>query len=166
MGQPCSIVQGRGIGNIAAGNTIDEVVGAVGTPKATLTRGGLTMYAWYEFVESQPGNVEGGNRHALEGGLVAYADRAGKVTRVGIYYDSRYATLEGLHTRDRRYASEGGRNGSTETEIRVALGAPTSVSVRRGPNGEPEAHALVYPTRGITFWLGDNRKMNGYNEVY
>lgn len=97
------------------------------------------------------------------GGLSVNADRFGVVQIISVYFDSRYKVSGALHTDDRVAGSE---RGVTEAQVRTVFGEPTRVNVSRGRNGEPDVHALVYSDRGVTFWIGDNPKLRGYNKVF
>jgi len=154
---------GEGIGPIRLGMAISDVVATLGVPKSTHTDPSMsstssTLYRWYEYMQQSAGA-----RLEENGGLEVAANALGTITEIHVYFDSRYTVDGVLYTGDR---AAGSKKGVSEAQVRAALGEPERVTVRRGPNGEPDAHALVYATRGIIFWIGDSRDLRGYQWVY
>ena len=154
-----TVVPGRGIGRIALGMTINEVVAMLGVPKSThsTSSSSLTRYSWFEEFLDSPGAT--GNRHLDQGGLSVSANRSGIVIVVSVYMDARYV-VNGLHTRDRKYDRDGGQKGSSEAQVKAMLREPVKNSKYS------DKHSLEYSNLGLTFWIGDDSRENGYREVY
>ncbi len=83
-------------------------------------------------------------------GLGVRATKAGKVFRIWVQDNDRYLTKEGL------------RIGSTEAEVRAALGAPSSVE----NDYEQHDKILWYEPLGVVFFINDDPAQAFYNAVY
>jgi hypothetical protein len=133
------IMPGVGIGPLVLGMNITDVVKVMGTPKFTQARANGVVYAWFEHVSLPSGRAKG------DGGLYALCTETGEVVRVGAYLDNRYKTTEGLGV------------GSSDKEVRKALGDPTRT--RQDTN----THYLDYP--GVMFRIVDDLAAIGYPNV-
>ncbi len=93
-------------------------------------------YRWFE----PPSNSGIGVRTAQNG----------TVLRVWVLNDERYRTKEGLHI------------GSTEAEVRAALGDPTVIDI----NVRLKTRTLVYEALGLWFTIQLDRQYKFYNAVF
>ena len=117
------IIYGQSIGRLRLGMPAAEVLAALGAAAATTSLPGLgTDYLWYS-----------GSRPA---GLGVRATAAGIVGQIWIVGDSGYRTPEGLHV------------GSSEAEVRTALGPPSwTVAV----SSQDKTTTLMYDRLGVWF---------------
>lgn len=131
------IVSGERVGPVKLGMNITEVTSVLGTPKSTQGRpDGSVVYRWYE--------LKG------EGGVGLRATRTGEVYRIWVANNTRYATKEGI------------RVGSSEAEIRVALGEPTKTE----ENHDDKDMELSYDNLGIVFVINLDPKYTYYKHAY
>jgi hypothetical protein len=109
----------------------------LGTSKgATGLEDGTTMYRWFE----PPSNS----------GIGVRTTQNGTVLRVWVLNDDRYRTKEGLHI------------GSTEAEVRAAIGAPTLIDI----NVHDKTRTLVYESLGLWFTIQLDQRYRFYNAVF
>ncbi len=131
------IVPGESVGSVKLGMNITEVTSVLGTPKSTQGRpDGSVIYRWYEFKG--------------EGGIGLRATRTGEVYRIWVANNTRYATKEGI------------RVGSSEAEIRVALGEPTKAE----EDHDSKDMELSYDNLGVAFTINLDPKYTYYKHVY
>ena len=140
------IFPGEGIGPIKLGMDMTTAIKLIGSPKSTHpnTADSTVDFYWYDPARAQ-------------GGYLLTA-RSGIITGVGIWLDSRYVTVGALHTRG---GGDGGQSGASQGRVEAVMGRPTRTETRRGPEGEPLAHGLVYESRGVTFWIVDDARTVG-----
>jgi hypothetical protein len=119
--------------------SIEEVTGILGRPKGSRGRpDGTVAYYWFD------------PNASIKIGLGAWAAKTGRVFRIWVQNNDRYLTKEGL------------RVGRTETEIRRALGAPSSVE----NDSEQHDKILWYEFLGVAFFINQERAQAFYNAVY
>jgi hypothetical protein len=135
---PFLIWPGQSIGPISLGMQIQEGIARLGPSKGVQELDdGTVMYRWFE----PPRNV----------GIGARVSPAGVVLRVWVLNDQRYRTKEGeLHI------------GSTEAEVRAALGNPTRVEV----NAQGETKILMYESLGLWLSIQLDQQFTFYNTVF
>jgi hypothetical protein len=131
------IAPGRGIGPVELGTDIREVMAFLGPPVSvsTLPDGNLVQ-EWF----APPMNV----------GIGVRATRTGKVYRVWVLNNGRYTTKEHLHA------------GSTETEVRAALGNPSRTVI----DSHTATKILNYDALGEWFSIQLNPRYSFYNRVF
>ncbi len=131
-GDPTSIVPGRSIGAIRLGMKLADVTAIAGpsTDKEAAADG--VTYRWADA--------------PAEHGFAVHVTRGGAVNRVVIMDDARYTTAGGLRT------------GSTDPDIRAALGAPSSVTV----DAASQRAMLRYDELGVWFEIQLDKQAPGY----
>jgi hypothetical protein len=121
-GSPAVIVPGQSIGAVRLGMKLADVTGLFGTSTDTVRSSDGSVTRWWLDASKRQGfgvQVSGGNR----------------VDRLSIMNDASYATAAGLHA------------GSTEAEIRAALGVPAAVNV----DAKSHRETLRYDNLGVWF---------------
>lgn len=121
-GSPAVIVPGQSIGAVRLGMKLADVTGLFGTSTDTVRSSDGSVTRWWLDAAKRQGfgvQVSGGNR----------------VDRLSIMNDASYTTAAGLHV------------GSTEAEIRAALGAPAAVNV----DAKSHRETLRYDNLGVWF---------------
>jgi AMIN domain-containing protein len=133
-----TIVPGRSIGAVRLGMTLRDVVAAIGQAKDKVERPGVGVdYTWY----AAP---------AGSGVGVRLTD-AGTVRQIWVVNDGTYRTAGGLHT------------GSTETEVKAALGAPSwTIAVA----SSDKSTTLMYDALGVWFTVRSSPTAPSQNVVY
>jgi hypothetical protein len=122
---------------VRLGMPVRDETARLGTSKGTAgLADGTTMYRWFE----PPSNTGIGVRSAQDG----------TVLRVWVLNDDRYRTKEGLHI------------GSTEAEVRAAVGNPTIIDI----NVQDKTRTLVYESLGLWFSIQLDQRYKFYNEVF
>jgi hypothetical protein len=76
--------------------------------------------------------------------------KSGIVDRVWALNEARFATLKNVHI------------GSTEADVRAALGEPSNVSA----DGAHKSKTLYYRQLGVWFFIQLDRTLLFYNQVY
>jgi hypothetical protein len=131
------IVPGQGIGPVRLGTPLREDTVRLGPAKGIAKLDdGTTMYRWYE----PPSNI----------GIGVRTNQNGMVLLVWILNDARYRTKEGLHV------------GSSEAEIKAALGVPTRVE----DSSQAKTRTLIYEALGVWLNVQLDRRLNFYNTVF
>ncbi|HKV45193.1 MAG TPA: fused MFS/spermidine synthase, partial [bacterium] len=131
------IVPGRRIGPVELGTDLRDVVAILGPQMRIGTLpGGNTVDVWF----APPKNV----------GMGVRATGTGKVYRIWVVNNGRYMTKEHLHA------------GSTEAEVRAALGKPSSVTM----DSRTATKILSYDFLGEWFAIQLNARYSLYNEVF
>jgi len=131
------IVPGQSIGPVRLGTALRGEMVRLGPAKGTAKLDdGTTVYRWFV----PPSNI----------GIGVRTNQNGMVLRVWVLNDARYSTKEGLHV------------GSTEAEIRAALGAPTRVEV----SSQAKTKTLIYEARGLWLNIQLDQQLNFYNTVF
>lgn len=131
------IVPGQSVGPVRLGNPIRDEIVRLGPSRGTTEfEDGTTMYRWFE----SPSNS----------GIGLRTTQSGLVLRVWILNDGRYSTKDGLHA------------GSTEAEVRAALGNPTRVDV----SAQGKTRTLIYEALGLWFSIQLDRQFSFYNTVF
>jgi len=132
-----SVVPGQSIGPVRLGMDIRDVAAVLG-PEAGSSNlpDGSVVHRWL----APPKNV----------GFAVRASRTGKVYRIWVLNDGRYATKERLHA------------GSPEAEVRAALGRPSEVTM----NSQGGFKTLWYDSRGIWFSIQLNSRYTFFNSVF
>jgi hypothetical protein len=134
---PFLIVPGQSIGPVRLGTSLKGYMARLGPAKGTAQLDdGTTVYRWFE----PPSNI----------GIGVRTNQNGMVLRVWVLNDARYSTKEGLHV------------GSTEAEIKAALGAPTRVEV----SSQPKTRTLIYEALGLWLNIQLDQQLNFYNTVF
>jgi hypothetical protein len=121
-GSPAVIVPGQSIGAVRLGMKLADVTGLFGTSTDTVRSSDGSVTRWWLDASKRQGfgvQVSGGNR----------------VDRLSIMNDASYTTAAGLHA------------GSTEAEIRAALGVPAAVNV----DAKSHRETLRYDNLGVWF---------------
>lgn len=121
-GSPAVIVPGQSIGAVRLGMKLADVTGLFGTSTDTVRSSDGSVTRWWLDASKRQGfgvQVSGGNR----------------VDRLSIMNDASYTTAAGLHA------------GSTEAEIRAALGVPAAVNV----DAKSHRETLRYDDLGVWF---------------
>jgi len=133
-----TIVPGRSIGAVRLGMTLQDVVAAIGQAKDKMERPGVGVdYMWYA-------------ASAGSGVGVRLTD-AGTVRQIWVVNDGTYRTADGLHA------------GSTETEVKAALGAPSwTIAVASSDNST----TLMYDALGVWFTVRSSPTAPSQNVVY
>ncbi len=136
------ITPGVSIGPLTLEMTITDAVHRLGTPKSTQTYSDQsTRFRWYDYVVSPNGSS---NVFPGRGGLYAAANALGRLTRIGVFEDSRYKTPQGL------------RVGVRDQEIVQAMGTPDYTHNRKGTAPDLWAtHEMGYRRAGIAFLVVD-----------
>lgn len=138
------IIPGERIGRVKLGMMLDEVKSILGTPRSSkklpsdpyTSSEPYTVYEW----PSQDGTHNGR--------LEVFVDENNKVTKIGIYLDTRYATSEGL------------RAGSSMVEIMRNFAEVRPITVQGAMS-----LSLVYDNQGITFIIKKPLGANGVEEI-
>jgi hypothetical protein len=134
---PFLIVPGQSVGPVRLGMPIrDEIVQLGPSKGAAEFEDGTTMYRWFE----PPSNA----------GIGVRTTQAGLVLRAWVLNDERYSTKDGLHV------------GSTEAEVRAALGNPTRVQV----SAQGKTRTLIYESLGLWVSIQLDRQFSFYNTVF
>ena len=134
---PFLIVPAQSLGPVGLGMSIRGETARLGASKGTADLGdGTVMYRWFE----PPSNSGIGVRTAQNG----------MVLRVWVLNDERYRTKEGLHV------------GSTEAEVRAALGNPTAIDI----NVQGKTRTLIYDSLGVWFSIQLDRQYRFYDAVF
>jgi S1-C subfamily serine protease len=132
------ITPSRGIGDLKLGMSRNELEDVLGPAKRSQTVGGGTVLDW------QP---------AATRGLFAVVSRAGEVIMIGVTLDSKF-DVRGLH------------NGSTEVEVRAALGEPSRVELSAGAYMQADALKLLYyDSLGLRFVIANNPEFGTYGQL-
>jgi len=130
-------VPGQRIGAAKLGMRVEEARSALGSPASTNQQnGGATIVRWY-----QPPRNDGIGAEVTKGGMV---------DRLWALNDTRFATLKNVHI------------GSSEAEVRAALGAPSTVAVDNARKNK----ILIYRQLGIFFYIQLDSKLLFYNQVF
>lgn len=137
------ILPGQSIGPLHIGMNVVDAIKIMGTPKSTepSDQDGVVLFRWYDAVSLSAATPGGGT------GLYVAADFTGQILRVTAHNDPRSVTPNGVH------------DGMTESQVRAAMGTPTSIE----PIGRT-AHNLVYSS-GIRFTVVDDPTIDGYRTV-
>jgi len=132
-----SVVPGQSIGFVRLGADIRDVAAALG-PQTSSSRSpdGTSVHRWF----GPPKNV----------GLGVRTTGTGTVSRVWVLNTGGYTTTEGLHP------------GSTEAEVRAALGGPSRVT----ESSQRVLKTLWYDSQGIWFSIQLNPRFVFYNTVF
>ncbi|HXX38789.1 MAG TPA: hypothetical protein VEP50_11720 [bacterium] len=131
------VLPGKAIGSVTLGMRVQDLPAALGQPANRVQNpDGTTELYWY----GPP----------LNRGIGVLVTKTGMVVRAWVLNDSRFITLHNLHI------------GSTEAEVRAALGTPTSTSV----NAKQGVKALLYNQIGMWFFIQLNQNYNFYNQVF
>jgi hypothetical protein len=134
---PFLIVPGQSIGPVRLGTPLRGEMVRLGPAKGTAKLDdGTTVYRWYE----PPSNI----------GIGVRTNSNGMVFWVWVLNDARYSTKEGLHV------------GSSEAEVKAALGIPTRVEV----STQAKTRTLVYEALGLWLNIQLDRQLNFYNTVF
>jgi len=134
---PFLIVPGQSIGPVRLGTPLTGGMVRLGPAKGTAKLDdGTTVYRWYE----PPSNI----------GIGVRTNQNGMVFWVWVLNDARYSTKEGLHV------------GSSEGEIKAALGAPTRVEV----SSQAKTRTLIYEALGLWLNIQLDQQLNFYNTVF
>jgi hypothetical protein len=129
------IVPGQSIGALRLGMKLADVTGLFGAATdSAKSRGGSVTQWWLDASKRQGFGVE-----------VA----RGQVDRLYIMNDARYVTAAGLHV------------GSTEAEIRTALGPPGAVNIDR----KAQRETLRYDDLGVWFEIQLDSQSQAYATV-
>lgn len=132
-----TVVPGQRIGAAKLGMRDQDVRSALGPPaSANQQNGGATVVRWYK----PPRND----------GIGAEVAKDGTVDRVWALNDARFTTLKNVHI------------GSTEAQLRAALGAPSTVAVDDARKNK----ILIYRQLGIFFYIQLDSKLLFYNQVF
>src|SRR5579884_3637598 len=128
---------GLGIGPVRIGMPTKDALAVLGPSKSSLTLAdGTALYRWF----APPKND----------GVGLAGSKAGIVVRVWALNDPRYVTDRGLHV------------GSTEQEVRAAMGDPSAVI----PNEQAKTRILRYDALGIWFSIQLDPRYLYYNQVF
>jgi hypothetical protein len=131
------VLPGTAIGSVKLGMRMPDLQAALGQPARRVQRAdGSSELYWY-----QPPT----NR-----GVGVVVSKAGQVQRAWALNDTRFTTLHNLHI------------GSTEAEVRAALGAPSNVGV----NSQLGIKVLTYSQIGVWFFIQMDQKYSFYNQVF
>jgi hypothetical protein len=132
-----AIVPGQNIGPVRLGTDIRDVVGVLGpqTSTGTLPDGSI-VYRWF----APPKNI----------GLAVRTTNTGKVKRIWVLNHKSYMTEERLHA------------GSTEEEVRAALGKPSRVTT----DSRGAIKTLSYDSLGVWFRIQLNARYGFYRRVF
>jgi len=131
------IESGRGIGPVRLGMRIQNVVAVLGPPLGTKTLpDGNIVHRWFE----PPKNS----------GLGVRVTPGGVVFKIWTLNDTRYVTRQRLHV------------GSTEAEVRAALGEPS----RMVTNSDLGMKTLLYESQGIWVSIQLDQRYALYNTVF
>ena len=134
---PFLIVPGQSIGPVRLGTPLRADLVRLGPAKGTAKLDdGTTMYRWYE----PPSNI----------GIGVRTNQNGMVLWVWVLNDARYSTKEGLHV------------GSSEAEIKAALGVPTRVE----DGSQAKTRTLIYDALGLWLNIQLDRQLNFFNTVF
>ncbi len=131
------IVPGQSIGLVRLGTDIRDVAAALG-PQASIGKlpNGSVVHQWF----APPMNV----------GLGVRTTETGKILRVWVLNNGSYITNEGLYA------------GSTEAQVRAALGTPSRVTI----DAQARLKTLWYDSRGVWFSLQLDARYTFYNTVF
>jgi hypothetical protein len=132
------IVPGQSVGLVSLGTDLQAVVAALGprTGRSRSSADGTIIHRWF----APPRNV----------GLGIHTTKTGAIDRAWILNARGYATKQGL------------RVGSTEAEVRAALGEPSRVTIE----SQGVLKSLWYDSLGIWFSVQLNRRFVFYNQVF
>jgi hypothetical protein len=132
-----AIVPGRGIGAVRLGMALTDVEAALGRAKETTARPGVgTDYMWYT---------------AGSPGLGVRVSDAGTVRQIWVVNDAAYKTPQGLHA------------GSTESEVRSALGPPSwTIAIA----AQDKSTTLMYDALGAWFTVRPSEAQPDRNVVF
>jgi hypothetical protein len=131
------VVPGQYLGLARLGMSLQDLQAALGSSGSAHQMGdGSVVYRWYQ----PPNNI----------GLGARVGADNTVFRIWILNDPNYVTKERLHA------------GSTEAQIRAALGEPSQTST----NAELKLKTLRYDSLGIWFSIQLDERYNFYNSVF
>jgi len=120
---PATIVPGRSIGAVRLGVTLRDAEAVLGPAKETVARPGVGVdYTWYTAL--------------ILSGLGVRVTNAGTVGQIWVVNDMTYRTPQGLHA------------GSTEGDVRTALGPPSWAIAVTSQN---ESTTLMYDALGVWF---------------
>jgi hypothetical protein len=134
---PFLIIPGQSLGPVRLGMPVRDETARFGASKSSAQLDdGTMMYRWFE----PPSNSGIGVRTAQNGAVL----------RVWVLNDERYRTKEGLHI------------GSTEAEVRAAVGNPTLVDI----NVPGKTRTLIYESLGLWFSIQLDRQFSFYNAVF
>lgn len=134
-GGPAVIVPGQSIGALRLGMKLADVTGLFGAATQTArSRDGSVTHWWLDASKRQGFGVE----------VVR-----GQVDRLYIINDARYVTAAGLHV------------GSTEVEIRTALGPPAAVKI----DSKAQKETLRYDDLGVWFEIQLDSQSPAYATV-
>jgi hypothetical protein len=134
---PFLIVPAQRLGPVRLGMPIRDETARLGASRGSADLGdGTMMYRWFE----PPSNS----------GIGVRTGQNGMVLRAWVLNDERYRTKEGLHI------------GSTEAEVRAALGNPTAIDI----NVQGKTRTLIYESLGLWFGIQLDRQFRFYNAVY
>lgn len=133
---PFLIVPGQSVGPVRLGMPIRDEIARLGPSKGTTELDdGTTMYRWFE----PPSNT----------GIAVRTTQNGLVLMAWVLNDERYSTRDGLHV------------GSTEAQVRAALGNPTRVE----GNAQRKIRTLIYEPLGLWVSIQLDRQYIFYNAV-
>ncbi|GEM_PF-1395944 len=131
------VVAGNRIGAAKLGMRAADVQAALGPPAATNRQSdGTVEFHWYK----PPKND----------GIGARVTKAGTIDRIWAVNDPRFVTDKNLHA------------GSTEAEVRAALGPPSNVIVDNANKNK----ILYYKSLGLWFFIQLDNRLLYYNQVY
>lgn len=135
---PAFIIRpGVGIGQLTLGMSVKALEAKLGPNKGVQKApDGTSVYRWFE----PPKNA----------GIAARIAQDGNVQRIWVLNDDRYATEEGLHV------------GSTEAEVRAALGAPSAEFESQAD----KTRTLQYGKLGLWFIIQLDQQFIYYNQVF
>jgi hypothetical protein len=131
------VVPGKSIGPIKLGMDIAQATKLLGPPaSSSALQDGSYVYRWF----APPKNV----------GMGVRATKAGKIYRIWALNDPKYMTRQRLHA------------GSTEAEVRAALGDPSRVVV----DSSGGVKTLRYDSLGIWIDIQLDNRYTFYNSVF
>ncbi len=132
-----AVVPGQAVGPVRLGMRVQDAVAALGPAKTTqpLPDGNM-LYEWF----GPPSNR----------GVGARVSPSGTIYRVWVLNDSEYGIAEGVHV------------GSTEAEVRAALGAPAQELV----DTARAIKTMTYPSLGLWVSIQMDRRYSFYDQVF
>ncbi|HLJ62235.1 MAG TPA: serine protease [bacterium] len=132
-----AVVPGTRVGPVKLGMPVQDVRATLGAPSSTDSQNdGTTLVRWYK----PPRND----------GIGVQVTKGGTVDRIWAINDGRFTTVKNVHI------------GSTEAEVRAALGAPSNVAV----DDAGKTKTLYYRALGLWFYIQLDRGLLFYNQVY